>query len=366
MKILLRLLFVLIFIVIGGYIIYLQTEKYESVSITLLKDLSKKQQMDIGSALLGQTPNNMQDSKVLELYMRSYEMYNFLDHIYHLSQYYTSQRVDQLQRLYKDARLPIFRANRENLIKKYNQDLSVVFNESSGTLSLAFLHADRNTSQQILQSIIDHSEVIINQFSKENAQVALRFIQDQREENKALFINSIKSLIAYQNKHNTIDPNIDVESKSAILATLESEKIQKEVEYSSKLKYMNQDTYEMKLLKDTIQNIISKIANIKSQMAGSTGDKGSELNTNVFDFELLKNEMEFNKEIYRQTLINQEELKIEVNQNAKHLIVISRPTLADGYSYPDKPWSIMTLLIVLLFSYSIIVTIFMIIRDHND
>jgi capsular polysaccharide transport system permease protein len=298
--------------------------------------------------------------------MRSNEMYSFLDKIYNLSGYYTSEKLDEVQRLYKDSRLPLFRASRENLLKKYNQDLSVIFDEPSGTLSLSFLHTDRNVSREILQSIIDHSEVTINQFAKENARVALRFIEDQREENKAHFINSIKSLIQYQNKHNTIDPNIDVESKSAILATLESEKIQKEVEYSSKLNYMNQDTYEMKLLKDTIGNIISNITKIKSQMAGGTGSQESELNTNVFDFELLKNEMEFDKEIYRQTLISQEKLKIEVNQNAKHLVIISKPTLADSYSEPNKPRSIFTLIVILLFLYSIIVTIFTIIRDHRD
>ncbi len=365
MKNILRLLFVAIFFVIANYIVYVESERYESISITLLKDLSKKQEMDLGTMLMGQTSSTMQDSKILELYMRSNEMYMHLDKIYDLSQYYTSDKLDFVQRLYHDTNIPFYLANKENLLKAYNDDLFVIFDEPSGTLSLRFSHIDTHISQQILKSLIKHSDDVINQFSKENALVALQFIEKQRMENKVLFVDSIKTLIKYQNKHNTIDPNLDVERKSTILANLEGDLIKNEVEYNSKLKTYNPNGAEMKMLKEVGRNIKKSIKRVKTQLAGSSNDIG-ELNANVFDFELLRSDMMFNKEIYRQTLINQEELKIEVSQNAKHLIVVSKPTLADGYTYPNKPWDIFTLLIVLLFMYSIIVTIFTIIRDHND
>ena len=365
MKLLLKLFFTALFLTISSYIVYVETERYESVSITLLKDLSKKQAMDLGSMLLGQTSSTMQDSKVLELYMRSNEMFTFLDQTYDLSSYYTSKQLDIVQRLYYDTSVPFYLASKENLLKKYNDDLFIVFDEPSGTLSLSFVHIDPHVSKQILRSIIEHSDEVINQFSKENAEVALHFIDKQRTENKTLFIESIKELIQYQNKHHTIDPNLDVQRKSEILAILESDLIKNEVEYNSKRKSYNLNGAEMKLLKEIGRNIKKSIQRVEKQLAGSS-DSISELNANVFDFELLRSEMEFNKEIYRQTLINQEELKIEVNQNAKHLIVVSKPTLADNYTYPNKPWDIFTLLIILLFIYSILMTIITIILDHKD
>ncbi len=365
MKTFIRLFFAGIFLVAASYIVYMETERYESVSITLLKDLSKKQEMNLGSMLLGQTSNTMQDSKVLELYMRSNEMFKFIDQKYDLSSYYTSDELDMIQRLYPDATLPFYLASKENLLKKYNKDLSIVFDEPSGTLSLSFVNIDANTSKQILQSIIKRSDEVINHFSKENAQVALHFIGKQRKENRMLFVNSIKELIKYQNKHHTIDPSMDVERKSTILIDLETELIKTKVEYNSKAKTYNLNGAEMKMLKETMRIIEKSILQIKAEMAGSSG-KGNELNANVFNFQLLKSDMEFNKEIYRQTLINQEKLKIEVSQNAKHLIVVSHPTLADSYTYPDKPWNIFTVFIILVFLYSIIMTIITIIRDHKD
>ncbi len=365
MKILLRLFFTILFLTIADYIVDIETERYESISIVLLKDLSKKQEMELSSILIGQTSNTMQDSKVLELYMRSNEMFAFIDQKYNLSSYYACDKLDFAQRLYHDFPIPFYLASKENLLKKYNDNLFIVFDEPSGTLTLSFVHIDANVSKQILQSIIKHSDDVINQFSKENAQVALHFIKKQKEENKALFIESIKQLIKYQNKHHTIDPNLDVQRKSDILAILESDLIKNQVEYNSKAKTYNLNGTEMKMLKEIERHIKKSIQRIKKQMAGSS-DEINELNANIFDFQLLKNEMEFNKEIYRQTLINQEELKIEVSQNAKHLIIVSKPTLADSYTYPNKPWDIFTLLIVLLFLYSILVTIITIIKDHND
>ncbi len=362
MKTILRLLFIAIFFTVGYYIVNVETERYESVTITLLKDLSKKQSMDIGS-LLGQTSSTMQDSKILELYMRSNEIYEYLDEKYQLSSYYTSHKLDFVQRLYADTSVPFYIASRENLLKAYNEDLSVVFDDASGTLSISFSHIDKKVAKEILESIIRHSDKVINHFSKENAQVALHFIEEQIGENKALFISSIKKLIQYQNKHHTIDPNLEVQRKSEVLAILESDLIKTEVEYNSKAKTYNLNGSEMKMLKETVLNIKKSIKRVEEQLAGS--DDGT-INANVFDFSLLQSDMEFNKEIYRQTLINQEEIKIEVSQNAKHIIVVSKPTLADNYTYPDKPWDIFTLLIVLFFLYSILTTIISIIEDHKD
>ena len=365
MKIVLRLFFTTIFLAIASYIVYVETERYESVSITLLKDLSGKQEVSLGAMLMGKTSSTMQDSKVLELYIRSTEMFDFIDKKYELSAHYTSEILDAYQRLYKDAVLPAYRANSKNILQKYNENLFVVYDEPSGTLSLSFVHTDPKVAKEILQSIIGRADEIINQFAKENAQVALRFIQKQRKEKKSLFIVSIKKLIEYQNKNNTIDPNLDVERKNALLASLEVDLVKNEVEYSSKSKTYNLNGTEMKMLKEVIINIKRSIKRVEKQLAGS-GSNSNKLNANVFDFELLKSDMEFSKEVYKQTLINQEELKIEVSQNAKHLIVVSKPILADSYTYPNKLWDIFTLFIVILFLYSIIMTIITIIRDHKD
>jgi capsular polysaccharide transport system permease protein len=364
MKNLLRVIFLLIFGVSVYYIVSVESERYESSSIVLLKDLSKKQSVKLSDILIGAGSSTTQDSKVLELYMRSQEMYDYLNKKFDLDNYYSSDKLDFLQRLYSDTVLPLYRANKNNLLQKYNSDLKVIYDDASGTLELSFAHIDPKIAQEIVVSIINHSEEVINHFAKENSQIALNFIKKQREEKRAKFIESIKKLIDYQNAHHTIDPTLDVQRKITILSDLELEIVKSEVEYATKLKTWNPNGRDMLMLKENIRNLKKSLQRVKQELAGKR--KGSELNANVFDFEILKSDMEFSKEVYRQTLINQEEVKIEVAQQSKHLTIVQRATLADDYTYPNKIWDIFTILVVLYFIYFIINSIILIIRNHSD
>lgn len=365
-KMIFRMIVLLIFTISTIYIFFYKTERYESKSVVALKDLSRKQAIDsIGSMFLSGDSSDTQDSRLLELYIKSHEMYAFLEYKFNLSQYYTSKSIDRINRLYKNATFKFMEANKENLLAKYNRDLTIVYDESTGTLSINFASADRNASKVILQTIINRSAEVTNQFEKENAKVALRFIEKQSIKNKAIFIESIKDMLRYQNKHLTIDPNIDVQTQSTIIANLETELMQKEIEYNSKAKFFNENTYEMRLLKDTMRNIEKNIGKVKHRITGKSKQE-KELNKNVFDYELIKSDMEFNKEIYRQTLINQEELKVEVNHNAKNLLTITTPTVAESYTYPTKYKDTLTVLLILSFLYGIIMMIITIIKDHQD
>lgn len=364
MKWLLRVFFVVVFMGIAFYSVFIETERYESKSITLLKDLSKKQAIDLSEILLGQESSTMQDSKVLELYIRSHEMFAYIDGEYNLTQEYTDDTLDFFQRLYKDSEVPFLRANQKNILEKYNQNLLALYDDPSGTLELTFIDTDPKMAQNVLKSIIHRSEQIINKFAKENAEIALRFLEKQRKEKRQFFVKAIKKLIDYQNYHHTIDPSLDVERKITILTELETELVKSEVEYATKQKTFNPNSREMKMQKDNIYNIRRSIKKVKQKLSGE--NKEGELNTNVFDFELLKSDMEFSKEVYRQTLINQEAVKIEVAQQSKHLVIVSKPTLADDYTYPNKLWDIFTVFMVLFLFYSILVAIVSMIENHKD
>jgi capsular polysaccharide transport system permease protein len=361
----LRSIFFLIFISAVVYTLFVESERYESKGVVLVKDLGKKQSMDLGSVLLGQSSTVMQDSKVLELYIRSKEMFDFLDKEFNLSRYYVdANQLDPLQRLYKDSKIPYFRASKKNILKKYNKDINVVYDDPSGTLTISFIHTQPELAQKILEQIIKKSEETINSFSRENSKIALDFIRKQIEEKKILFRDSIRKLITYQNKHHTIDPSLDVKRKVTILSKLEMELIKNEVMYKSKLRNINPNSREMKILKNSIEKLKNYIKRLKQELAGR--GKGKELNINVFEFELLKNNMEFNREIYRQTLINMEKIKVEVAQQTKHLTVIVNPDISDDYKYPNKFWDILTYSILVLFFYSILNGIILIIRNHQD
>ena len=341
-----------------------KTEKFSSHSHVIIKDLSQQQAASmLGSMLLGKSSSVMQDSKLLELYINSSEMFSILDKENNLSNYYSSKHIDFIQRLSPDALFSYNEDTSENVLSAYRKDLSVLFDEPSNTLNISFMHTNAKRAQSVVKDIIKHSSQTLNRFEKENAEVALNALLSQEKENNILFTDSIKKLIIYQNQHQTIDPNIEVQSKSSILASLEGELIQKEVTYKSKLSYLNKNAAEMKLLRDTIYQMQKSIIKVKKQIAG---DGKNQLNKNVSNFELLKSEVDFNKERYKQTLIKLEETKVSVKQNAKNLIVVTKPTLASTYAEPKKLKDILTLFIVLSFLYGIFTLVLSILKDHKD
>jgi len=360
-----KLIFILLALLSAYYISFIKTEKYQSKSVIMIKDLSQEQSVSaFGSLLLPTGSKSVQDAKLLELYIKSSGMFKLIDNDFNLTQYYTSNKIDTLNRLSMDAILPIWELNRKNLITRYSNDLTVLYDEASKTIEIGFAHADATVAKKIVENIIKYAGKKLNFFEKKNSEVILTSLKEQEKEKYERFLASVKRLLDYQNRHNTINPQSDVESKAVILSSLEGELVQKEVEYNSKLQYMNAKTAEMKLLKSNIRYIKQSIQNIKKEITGSKGKK--ELNVDVSEFQLLQGEVEFNKEMYKQTLAKLEETTILVNQNRKNLIVITPAGVSDSYIYPNKLKDTLSILIILSFIYGITTLILTIIRDHKD
>lgn len=354
------LLFITLFTI---YIFFIKTEKYTSESIVMLKDLSQDQSVSMLGSLLGENSNVTQDSKLIELYIQSFEMLSKLDKIHHLKEYYKSEDIDFIARLSKDSLFYFKKDSNENFKKNYLDDLSILYDEPSTSLIISFSHSNPEIAQKVVLDIVYFATQTLNRIEKENTEVALSSLLKQEKANAKIFKNSIRKLIAYQNKHHTIDPNFDVTTKSSIMATLEAELIQKEVEYQTKKSYLSPFVSEMKLLKETIERTKKKILSIRGQIAG---DGKTQLNKDVSEFEILKSEVDFNKERYKQTLIKLEETKVTVTQNVKNLITVTKPSLPTEYSKPNKSREVITALLLFGLMYGILVLVIGILNEHKD
>ena len=361
-----RLIFLALFVGIAYYIVAIESEKYASNCVVMVKDLSAKPSASaLGSMLLGGAGSSeMKDAKLLEIYINSFEMYQKLDREFNLTAYYASKEIDPLHRLYEEHQLIWFEKNSENLLKKYQADLKLIYDEPSATLQIFFAHIDTQKAKKIVEKIIDYSAQTLNLFEQKNTKIVLEFLEKQEREKYREFIASLSKLLKYQGHHKTIDPKVDIESKSTILASLEAQLVQKEVDYNSKLQYLNGSSAEMKLMRGNIDYIKKSIAKIKQQITG-VGEKQT-LNVDLSDFKLLESEVEFKKEVYRQVLTKLEETKFTIQQKSKNLIVITPATIAQSYSYPNKIEDTLTIYIILFFLYVILKLIITLVREHKD
>jgi len=349
-----RFLFLFLFPMLGFsyYIIFLQTELYESKTTVLIKDVKAGQsQADMLSAMIPTTSSNMQDSKLIEKYIYSIEMFEQINQKFDLKLHYMSTDLDFLERFYY------------RYLEIYNNRLIISYDELSSTLDITFLHTDPQKAKEILAFITTQAEKKLNMYDKENGNKLLDYIKNQEKKNKKILVKSVETLLAYQNSHKTIDPSIDIKSKSGILSNLETRLVQKEIEYDNLKSYMNPQNIEVKRLRAEIVNLKKKRNDLRSQLSGVSK---TELNEDLFEFEMLRSDVDFNRERYKQTLIQLDMAMIQSTQNAKNLIVITQPTLSQNYSHPDKIKNIITLFMVLFMIYGIISMIYAIIKDHKD
>jgi len=371
LKNIIRILFLVAFMSLSYYIIKIKTQKYESNTIVTIKDLSKKQSVSsIGSMILGQGDINVkQNLELLSVYIRSHDMFEKINKDFNLTKYYQSEIIDPVNRLYEKKEFPynltIFRLNKDNLLKKYNNDLEIYYDDLSATLKISFFHSNSKIAKNIVEKIVSYSSYKINSIEKENAIILSKFLKQQEEEYRNKYISTIKKIINYQNKVGLIDPDIDIKSKSELLANLESQLIQKEVEYQAKLIKYTPQSRVIKTLKIQIDKIKLKIKKIKSSLTGKSRKKEN-LNRDKFTFELLRNELLLNQELYKQSLLKLEDAKISVNQNSKNLIVITKANLSELYSKPNKVRDIITLFIILFFLYGVLKTSYSILKEHKD
>ena len=353
-----RLFFLFVFLIVTAYYLGIKSELYESKTALIVRSMTQSSAVSsLGLSLLGMgNSSQLQDSMIVQEYLRSLDMYKQVDAKFALTKHYKSDAIDFIERLPQDA-------SQEDILKMYNKHLMIFYDESSGILHISFLHVEPQKAQDILKFLVKQVDYQINEFNRRRAKKELKFVQSEFKKAKIKMDQAAKQLEAYQNKHLLLDPTAEATSKSGIIAELEAQLSAKKLEYATKKRYLNDDNFELISLKNQIKEIKISIENAKKRLTGTGKGK---LNKVVFAYEQLKMQMEFATEVYKNALLQLETTKIEVAKNDKTLSIVSKPNLPDGYTYPNKPRVFITIFILTLLMYGIFTMLMSIIRDHKE
>jgi len=353
-----KIIFLIIFILLSVYFLFIKAELYESQTSLIVQDLSSSSPAsNIGLQLLGVgSSSQLQDSMVVKEFLESLDMFLILDKKFGLIQHYKSDKIDFIERLRSDATI-------EDDLKFYQKRLKVHYDETSGILHIAYAYTDAKTTQKILEFMIKQVEYALNEFNRKKAKKQLSFIELEYKKNKEKMLKSVATLQKYQNEHLLLDPETQATSSSALIADLESKLSQKKIEYKTKSTYLNSDNYELLRLKSEIKEIEHSLVNIKKSLAGKSKNR---LNKILFAYNRLKMQLDFDTEVYKNTLLQLETTKLDILKKAKTLSLISKPNLPDGYTYPNKPRVFITIVIAMLLLYGIFAMLLAIIKDHKE
>lgn len=353
-----QLLFFGIFIITSFYYLVIKSELYESKTALLVKDFATPSSTSsLGLSLLGMgASSQLQDSKIVEEYLKSWDIFDRLDAKFALIIHYKSDALDFIQRCTDHA-------TEEELLEFYNSRLTVHYDEFSGILHIAFAHTDPQQAKEILEFLVLEVEHHINELNRINAKKQLDFIEQEYAKAKVKMDTSSQFLEEYQNKNLLLDPSAQATATTGVISSLEATLTQKNLEYATMKSYLNEDSYELRALKNEISEIEKSIAKQKKELSGTSDQR---LNKVLFEYEKLKLQLEFDTEVYKNALLQLETTKLDVSKNAKTLSIISKPNMPDGYTYPNKPKVFITILIVMLLTYGIFSMLIAIIKDHKE
>ena len=365
-KIIFNLLFLSILVYGIYYIVNIKTKKYASTSIFIIKNLNMQNNTSNIPTLFFPQNNDAKDAYLVSKYIRSWEMFKKLDKDFLFSEYYASKDIDYLNRLDKNSSLPFKILDQQNLLKAYNNDLIINYDDLSGTIQIEFAHKSPEIAKLVVEDIIKISNKKLNLIEKENGKKALEFFKKQVEEKRKKYIKNYQNLMYFQNSHNTLSPTEDIKKYNTILADLEANLINTKIEYQNKIKILPAASDILSGLRSKMAEIRANIKRIKAKLAGrSKGKANKTLNNYQYKFNLLKENLEFSKQLYMDALLKYEELKATISKNSKNVIVLSKPIKSDEYKYPQMVREILEYFFIIFFIYILITGIIKIIADHR-
>ena len=353
---LLKVIFIFLFFIGAIYILFIKSELYESNANIIIKNLSTKSANIGGFSFLIPNTESAQDVFIIKTYLKSFDELKKLDKKFNLKKHYSSNELDFIERLKPWS-------TNEDFLNLYQKRLVFVYEQQSGVITLGFLHTNPKNAYEIVKELIEDANEQLNYYNKLIAKKQLKYIKEEVEKNKKALEEAIKKLEKFQNKHTILDPTQTASAQLALLSNLKAALIEKEAKLNELSQYMNPKSFEIVRLKGEIKNLKNTIAKIKKALANP---HKKALNVYIFEFERLKGLVELNKELYKQSLLQFEQLKAEVHKNSKILLEITKPVIPQSYKYPEKFKDLVTLFLVLALLYGVIVLIRAIIKEHID
>lgn len=339
------------------YVTCFANEKYRSNSSYMIRDLSANESLGVDLGIFGTSASSQtQDANIVVEYLRSMDMLKKLDRRFNLKAYYGSDKTEPLERLY-------WFATQEDLLELYRKNLSIVPDELTGLTHIAFESTDPERAATILRFLLDAGETFLNQLNRQRAEKKIAFAQSQLEQNKTKLDAAIAVLESFQNEHRLVDPSADVAIKNNIIANIETSIVERTAEYNQLISYMSRDSIDALKLQKQIDELKTALDKTKSKLSGADPKR---LNDLLFEYQKLKNEVDFATEVYKKTLVQYEASRIEAMQQSKIFEVIAAPHLPDGSVYPKRLRIILTSFLIILGIYKITRLVLAVVKDHKD
>jgi len=340
-------------VICSYYVVNIQTPLYESNSDIIIKKIDNEE--NISNMSFFKVNNKIEDITILERYLNSREVFEYIDEKYALRKFYSSNKIDFIQRVWAFNTI-------ENYMDLFRKHLVYKFDDVSGVISIGFLHHDSEISQGIVKELLGIAERKLNSDNKNLTLKQLKFISLEKEKLRVMLDRSINKLTNYQNDTQILDPKENSSNIIKNINDLNSKLMDKKMKLNKLTSYQTDKSIEVVTLRSDIEELEKNLTKLNSLLVGKDKDK---LNNQIVDFTKIEENVSLYKDLYLKSLLNLQVLKSEILRKQKVIQVISQPTLPENYSQPRYIYSLFSIWITILILYSLHTMILGILKDRK-
>ena len=347
-----------IMIVVIFYYTFIAADRYVSnVSLSVKStDGSSPVSLSGIESLVGVASSSTEDIKLLQEYIKSFDMLQKLDEKINLRSLYEKQKIDLFFRIYSST-------SKESYLKYYRDRIHILFDDATGLLNVAVESFSPEDARIISAAILEESERFINEISHNIAREQLRFAQGELESAKQKYKDAKNELLAFQNEYGVFDPQSLAKTKAGFITEIELQISKKETELNTMRSYLNDNAPEIVALKAELRAHKEQLEKEKSKVASNASQ--DKLNDVVAQFEALYLNLSFAEDVYKTAITAVETTRIEIGRKAKQVVVIQSPYVPDSAAYPNKMYNIITIFVILTLIFGVVRLVRAIIDEHR-
>lgn len=347
-----------IMIVVIFYYTFIAADRYVSNVSLSVKSTDGSSPISLSGieSLVGVASSSTEDIKLLQEYIKSFDMLQKLDEKINLRSLYEKQKIDLFFRIYSST-------SKESYLKYYRDRIHILFDDTTGLLNVAVEGFSPEDARNISAAILEESERFINEISHNIAREQLRFAQGELESAKQKYKDAKNELLAFQNEYGVFDPQSLAKTKAGFITEIELQISKKETELNTMRSYLNDNAPEIVALKAELRAHKEQLEKERRKVASNASQ--DKLNDVVAQFEALYLNLSFAEDVYKTAITAVETTRIEIGRKAKQVVVIQSPYVPDSAAYPNKMYNIITIFVILTLIFGVVRLVRAIIDEHR-
>jgi len=347
------------FTVFLAYLIFLSNDRYvSSTQIVVRQSGSESGRLPGIAVLLGSAnTTSREETLYLKSFVTSIDMLKVLNQKLDWKKHYSRQTNDILFLL--DPEAPV-----EDVLKFYNRMITAHLDETNGLLQISVQAYDPNFSRLVLETILEESEIFVNELSHRMARDQMSFAADQLDLARENLREQQTELISFQKKNNAFDAQADVLVRSEVIGEIESELTRQRAELNALRATLNENAPQVKQLRQKISGALLQLEKERRMVVSSADTK--QLNMIALQYRNLVTMATISEEAYKLGVTALENARIEASKKMRSLVIVVSPNLAEMPLLPQRLYNLVSVLLALLLIYGILRFVVATIKDHRD